>query len=126
MRALVLSLSLLVVILFFSWYTITYLDTSSKEMLSFVNSLEQKVAEENWPSTGEPLDKIDSFWRKTEKKWTMVLDHRETDEIELTLARLKSYIESQELGSALAELSALRFLLEHIPGKERFLLRNVF
>lgn len=126
MRTLIFTLILLIGIVGLSWYTLSYLDNSSQEMLTLINNLENNIKSESWSDTEIPLKDIVSRWDKVEKSWTIVLDHRETDEIELTLARLKSFINSQEQGDALAELSALRFLLEHIPGKEKLLLRNIF
>lgn len=126
MRTLVFTFVLLIGIIGLSWFTLSYLDNSAQEMLQLVDDLESIVKKENWSSTEAPLKSIVSLWKKVEKRWTIVLDHRETDEIELTLARLKSFVETQEQGSALAELSALRFLLEHIPGKEQLLLHNIF
>ena len=126
MRTVIFTSILLIGIIAFSWFTLSYLENTSREMLELVDSLENIITTEDWPAAKDPLTSINSLWGKIEKRWTIILDHSETDEIELTVARLKSYIKSKELGSSLAELSALKFLLQHIPGKHHLQLHNIF
>ncbi|MFA5536494.1 MAG: DUF4363 family protein [Bacillota bacterium] len=126
MRTIIFTFTLLVGIIVFSWFTLSYLEDTSQEMLSLVDSLEKIVTNENWAAAEKPLKSISSLWEKVEKRWTIILNHSETDEIELTVAKLKSYIKSEELGDSLAELSALKFLLQHIPGKHHLQLHNIF
>lgn len=126
MRIIVFVIILLIGLVSFAWYTQHYLETSSEAILKEINLYEGQVKEEIWQEAEASLDKINSHWHRIKTKWKVVLDHRETDEIGLALGRLESFTFVEDQGAALAELYALRFLLEHIPKKERLLLRNIF
>lgn len=117
---------LLAVIFAFSSYTNRVLSTTSQDIASHVDEIEKTIKEGNWDKTEEQLQTIESNWDKTEKKWTVLIDHSEIDNIDISLSRMSKYIEAKEQALALAEAGVLKNLIEHIPDKETLTLKNIF
>lgn len=126
MRIIVFTALLTILVIGFSWYSMEYLHFSSEKILQQLNALEKQIENEDWQEAQQSLTGITDFWNELHKHWKLLVDHRETDEIEIAITRLKSAFRAKEQGDALAELSVLRFYLEHIPAKEQLLLRNIF
>lgn len=126
MRIIVFTALLTILVIGFSWYSMEYLHFSSEKILQQLNALEKQIENEDWQEAQQSLTGITDFWNELHKYWKLLVDHRETDEIEIAITRLKSAFRAKEQGDALAELSVLRFYLEHIPAKEQLLLRNIF
>lgn len=126
MRIVFLTITLLVLIISLSWYGTAYLQASAGELLELLNTAENHILEENWGAAQATLQTVNDRWKEIHTRWKILIDHRETDEIEAAIARLRSFSTTQDQGDALSELSVLSFRLQHIPAKERLLLRNIF
>lgn len=99
--------------------------TSAQELLGHVTELEETITQNHWENSQKKLDQIEVIWSKTKKIWTKQLKHEDSDEIELIIARLRQYIKTQELPSALAEVAALKVLVEYIPNSTALTLENI-
>jgi hypothetical protein len=126
MRIIVFTVFLTILVVGFAWYSMEYLQVSSGKIIQQLDALEKQISDENWHEAQQSLAGIAAYWNEIHKNWKLLIDHRETDEIEIAITRLKSAFHAKEQGDALAELAVLRFYLEHIPAKERVLLRNIF
>lgn len=126
MRIITFTVILTLLVIGFSWSSLKYLEASSEEILRQLEEVEKQVTNEQWQEAQQSLTRIIADWNKTNKHWKYLIDHREIDEIEMTVARLKSACQTREQSDALAELSVLQFYLMHIPAKESLLLRNIF
>lgn len=103
-----------------------FIFTSAQELFAHFDQLEQAIAQEHWNSSLQKIDQITQIWSMTKKHWYYHLNHQEIDEIDLTITRLKQYIQIQELPSALAEVAALKLLIKHIPELTTLTLENIF
>ena len=74
----------------------------------------------------EETDKLKVKWEKDVKWITVLIDHRETDEINKTLSSLREYVIYREVPELMATASSLKQMFEHIPLKERLITENVF
>lgn len=126
MRIVGFTVTLLVLLIALSWYGITYLQSSADEMVALLKTAENYILEENWAAAQTTLQAVNDRWNEIQTRWKILIDHRETDEIEAAITRLRSFSSTQDQGEALSELAVLSFRLKHIPAKERLLLRNIF
>lgn len=107
-------------------YGIQYaLETSSQKLSMELTNAQKEIASGNKATARRSVRKIDKEWRKIEGTWALITDHREMDEIDMTLVRLDSLLQVGQIFLALSELSTMQRLVKHIPEKERFNLKNV-
>jgi len=95
-------------------------------MLEETKELEKAIVESHWKKAEMELKDIHYNWQKKEEIWTLLINHREVDNIELTIGRLESYIKSNNKVLSLGEISALEHWIKHIPEKEAVSLTNIF
>lgn len=123
----IISIAILLAVLIFSGvFTVNMLYKDAGIIESQINDIEELVKNEDWPRVKELLNQMEEKWSGTEKSWTMLVDHMEIDYIDISLTRLKSYIEAEDKTLALGEVGVLRQYVRHIPEKESFKLKNVF
>ena len=60
------------------------------------------------------------------KTWSTLIDHEEIDNIDMTFARLKAFLEAEDTSSALSEATMLIKSITHIPEREKLSLDNLF
>jgi hypothetical protein len=101
------------------------LEKNSEMMNHQLKQLQKAITAGNHQTALKNLDVFEKTWNKTKKGWSMITDHREMDEIEMSLARLQSLLKRKSPTLALEELSVMEHLVKHIPEKERFNWLNV-
>lgn len=126
MKVIILILGVTVVIILSGILINSYLDKSSKIIEDGIDRIEADVRERNWEAAKSDFTQISSKWDKTKVIWSMLVDHIEVDNIDSTLSRIQSHIQTKDYSLSLGEISALRLFVEHIPEKEALSLRNIF
>ncbi|MDI6604359.1 MAG: DUF4363 family protein [Thermoanaerobacteraceae bacterium] len=102
-----------------------YLNTTSQNFNNTIINIEKDVNNEKWDSAKNKIEKLDKTWNKTNSKWAILIEHNEIDEIDITLAKLKSYIYTNNKNFSLAELKTLNEKFKHIPVSEKLILENI-
>jgi hypothetical protein len=105
--------------------TYNYLNTTSQNFNNTIINIEKDVNNEKWDSAKNKIEKLDKTWKKTNSKWAILIEHNEIDEIDITLAKLKSYIYTNNKNFSLAELKTLNEKFKHIPVSEKLILENI-
>lgn len=126
MRVMVISLLIIGFCLGLGLYSYEYLVTSTNQMLEQTSQLNRLIEAEDWPQATSQLNKIHHRWKKEQKIWSLLINHQEIDNVELTLARLQRYIQDRNKVESLVENSVLQHWIEHIPEKEAVSLSNIF
>lgn len=126
MKKLILSLIAMAIIIISSILLIVYFKSSSEKMVEAIEKTTSLVAQNSWEEAKTSIKNIEIMWDDTEKIWTVLTDHFEVDNIEMSLKKSKEYIETQNLPLTLAELESLKFMMEHMHKKEQFNLKNIF
>jgi len=116
----------LVFIIGMGCWTLNQVTRSSDRLLSLSGELEEKIGQNLWNDAGKVLEDIKSTWNSTKTVWTILLNHKEIDNIDITVVKLEQYINTGEVGLSLAEAASLKFLFQHIRDKERPTLKNIF
>ena len=126
MRGVVVSGILFLIVIIFCIYSGASLEKVGKETCYILNEIKDNVEEENWDMASENIIRLQNKWEKDIKWITVLIDHRETDEINQTLSALEEYIDYREVPELMATAATLMQMFEHIPLKERLIIENIF
>lgn len=106
---------------------------ASRTLYSSTQIIEEKILEietntyeKDWESAKDNIKTVMESWPKTEKKWSILLDHSDIDAISTSIFRLSIYLEAKNTTLALAETASLKQLLKTIPHREVLSLTNIF
>lgn len=135
MRTVSAMVAFLVLILAIGWWSSHTLDSSADKLykevksiqiaLKHIESTQEELPPTQWNQAQSSISKLDKMWIRTRSQWMILVDHRELDSIETSLARLNSYIKSKDVTLSKSELANLLLLIKHIPEKEAVNIRNI-
>ncbi|MCX7746947.1 MAG: DUF4363 family protein [Clostridia bacterium] len=100
--------------------------SSAQKLDGYITNLEKHTVSGDWTKAKEQLNVFEENWNRTEKIWSMLLDHIEIDNIDMALSRMSKFVETQNTPLALGEAAVLKHFIKHIPEKESFKLANLF
>ena len=72
------------------------------------------------------IKKLDEKWGQKHDRLAYYIEHDELEKVDTAIVSLKSFIETDDYSSAIAELDKGKFILEHIQKKYAFNLENIF
>lgn len=125
MRFVAVLLILLAVVVGFGVWTVKALQGTAEELAVRIDHMQALVKREQWREAEQELDGLSGHWNKSKKWWTTVVDHREIDNIDFSIVRIREYLWAEDEELALGEAAALKKMIEHIPEKESFTLENI-
>lgn len=100
-----------------------------KHTLIFIESLDNisdTIKEENWNLVASEFSKMKNNWTKVRKLLSILLDHHEIDNIDLSMAKADQYIYAKNLPLSLGEIEVLRQLFTIVKESEALMLTNIF
>lgn len=125
MRALTTIVIIVMLLIGGSFTSYRHIQTTTQIMRIQLEAVEQSISTQKWERAEKELTSAQQSWTKTNTSWSILLDHEEIDTIDLSIKRLERYIETQDVTLSLGEVSALKFLFEHISDAEQFTLKNI-
>ena len=102
-----------------------YIQTSTQALEVPLEAVEQSISTQKWEVAQKELNTAQQRWDKNKTWWTVILDHQETDNIDISLNRLEKYIETHDVSLSLGEVAALKIQVDHISDTEKLNLRNI-
>lgn len=102
-----------------------YLDSTSVALANDIDSVGELVERQEWEEAEASLEKVKEDWDSSKNVWSVLVTHRDIDDIDLTLKHLEQCIRSEELIYARCDLATLRFLIEQTAESHSFILRNI-
>jgi len=102
-----------------------YIKDSATELTQHLEKISNYLDNGQWEQAKEELHAIDATWGKTQKYWSILLNHEEIETIDERLNCLGQYIEHQSLILAKGELALLHSLVKHVYDTETFSLVNL-
>ena len=117
---------LLIFLIIFGVLSYQKIQLAAEELLSKINSIEALVNMERWGEAEAALDELKETWKGTSSLWGILLNHREMENIELSIAKLDRLIATKNMTLIPSEIATLRLFIGHIPEKEAFMLKNIF
>lgn len=126
LKVLLSLLFLVVLVVGASFYMDRILRSTTQEMESQISQVESSSWSGDWKNAETHLEKVIKDWDGTRKTLSVLTEHAEIDQIDAALSRMKQYVRTKDLSPALAEASALKQLIRHIPQKESLNWENLF
>ncbi len=102
-------------------FTEETIDLTSKQL----EDLKTNILDDNI-ETEEKVKNIDDEWKNKQDKLAYYIEHNELEKVNTAIVTMKSYIETEDFSSAIAELEKGKYILEHIKDKNTFDLQNIF
>lgn len=84
------------------------------------------VRNNQWREALAMRDKAEREWHLQKNRWTPLIHNHDLNTITIHLARLKSFLESEEEASALAEIAEMKLKLVQLHEQEVLTLENIF
>lgn len=105
--------------------TYRYLQTTTLTLGAQLEAVEQSISTQKWEVAQKELSTAQQRWDTNKTWWTVLLDHQEIDNIDISMNRLEKYIETHDVSLSLGEVSALKLHVDHIFDTEKLNLRNI-
>lgn len=125
MKTLIATLVLFAVLIGFGTFAYYYIDHTADKLVSQASLVERHGNKENWSQAEKDFSGLHSAWISSSTKWTVLIDHSELDNINISLAKVGEYIKAKDIPGFKSEVAELKLLLKHIPEKEALNLKNV-
>jgi hypothetical protein len=125
MKSMLLAIFFLIAIISGSLFSINYISDQSDVLHKQLVQLESQIDSENWDKADSLYKDFKHDWVKVDHIWSMLIDHYEIDYINIALGELEANIKTKHKEDALAKVSSLQWLVEHIPEKELPNIKNI-
>jgi len=109
-----------------SFTSYRYIQTSTRSLEAQFETVEQSITSQQWEAAQKELTTTQQSWDNAKTWWTVLLDHQEIDNIDISLKRLEKYVATRETPLSLGEVATLKLLVDHIYDTEKFTLTNIF
>ena len=119
---------ILIIILIIGLDIITqnYTKKSTMEITDCLSKLKDEIENENLENAKLKIEELDNKWDNRHEKLAYYIEHDELEKVDTAIVQVKSFIENDDIPSAMAELETGKFVLEHIERKYKFNLQNIF
>lgn len=125
MKWLAMTAAALILLLGASLVSYYYLAGSAEQVCRELAGVEQALWAEDWQQAEAGLEQAEALWSKARRKWAMLIDHKDMDNIEISMVDLSGAIARRERDVALKEEGELVFFLRQIPDGERPTVENI-
>jgi len=125
LRTLITIVIIVILLLGGSLTSYQYIQTSTQALGVPLEAVEQSISTQKWEVAQKELNTAQQRWDKNKTWWTVLLDHQEINNIDISMNRLEKYIETHDFSLSLGEVSALKLQVDHISDTEKLNLRNI-
>ena len=106
--------------------TQNYTKKSTIEITDCLSKLKDEIEKENLENAKLKIEELDNKWDNRHDKLAYYIEHDELEKVDTAIVQVKSFVENDDIPSAMAELETGKFVLEHIERKYKFNLQNIF
>ncbi len=117
---------LLVFIIGLDVYSYYYLKNTAADISRSIEELPETINREDWDKAYSSLARTTKKWSSVKGVWAVLINHDEIDNIDMILARLKSFVKYKDVNESVAEYREFKEVVEHVPESQRFSLVNIF
>ena len=103
-----------------------YTTKTAGDITENLTELKEDIESNDTDSTQKELKQLDEKWDEKHDKLAYYIEHDEIEKIDTAFIKVKSFVENDDIPSAVAELETSKFVLEHIERKYKFNLQNIF
>lgn len=118
MKGIIIICSTVIIVLVAGLGSMFFLNNSASDLADKLQITLDAVNQEDWQEAKTTLQDCLNSWQDLQPRWNALINHKEVDDIQMTLVRAQQYVANEEKASALAELAAAKELIKHVPKKE--------
>lgn len=126
MNRIVISVAALILAIIISTIGVLSLNNSCKNLAENLDEVKQAAIDRDREKSVELTQKVTEIWEKEEKKVSLLVDHREIDEIEQTIKSLSVYARQDNMEKLEEKSSIAAERVRHIRDKEKLSPENIF
>lgn len=125
-KEVVICIVVIIVIVSLDIFTQKYTRSTTSDITQILSDLKSDMLKEDRDKIDEKVKKLDEKWGEKHDRLAYYIEHDELEKVDTAIVSLKSYVETDDYSSAIAELDEGKFILEHIQKKYAFNLENIF
>ena len=126
MKETIICVIIVVLIVSLDIFTQGYTQRATSEITQIFKELKEEMLIENKEQIDNKVKSLDEKWGQKHDALAYYIEHDELEKVDTAIVTMKANIETEDFSSAIAELDAGKFVLEHIQEKNAFNLKNVF
>lgn len=107
-------------------FTQNFTKNTVSEVTKIFADLKGDILKDDKTQIDNGIKKLDEKWDSVHDRLAYYIEHDELEKVDTAIVTTKAYIETDDFSSAIAELDAGKFVLEHIQEKYAFNLKNIF
>ena len=107
-------------------FTQKYTEKSIETTGKMLEDLKMQILNNETNEIENNINEINDKWQEVENKLAYYIEHNELEKVNTAIVEMRSYAETEDFSSAVAELDKGRYILEHIKDKNSFDLQNIF
>jgi uncharacterized membrane protein YgaE (UPF0421/DUF939 family) len=125
-KEVVICIVVIVTIVLLDAVTQKYTRNTTSDITQIFSDLKGNMLEEDKNEIDKKVKILDEKWGQKHDRLAYYIEHDELEKVDTAIVSLKSYVETDDYSSAIAELDKGKFILEHIQKKYAFNLENMF
>ena len=122
----IICIFIIILIIILDIFTQNYTKKSSNEIIECLSELKIEIENDNLKKAQEKIEELDKKWDNKHDKLAYYIEHDELEKVNTAIVQVKSFVENDDIPSAVAEIETGKFVLEHIERKYKFNLQNIF
>ena len=125
-KEVIICIIIVVTIISLDIFTQKYTKNTTSEITQVFADLKSDMLKEDKDKIDEKVKILEEKWGKKHDRLAYYIEHYELEKVDTAIVTLKSYIETEDFSSGIAQLDEGKFILEHIQKKYAFNLENIF
>ena len=125
-KEVVICIVVIILIVSLDIFTQKYTRSTTSDITQIFADLKSDMLKEDRDKFNEKVKILDEKWGQKHDRLAYYIEHDELEKVDTAIVSLKSYVETDDYSSAIAELDEGKFILEHIQKKYAFNLENIF
>ena len=125
-KEIIICIFIIILIIGLDIVTQNYTKKSTIEITECLSELKNEIENENLENAKLKIEELDKKWDNKHDKLAYYIEHDELEKVDTAIVQVKSFVENDDIPSAIAELETGKFVLEHIERKYKFNLQNIF
>lgn len=115
----------LAIILLLNCLQSSYLDKTSKYLLTDINEIKNCIKREDFKGVSSGIEELERNWNIVKDRWDIFCDHDDVKEMTERITSVKVYASYQDIEELVNEYTLLEGLINHIIQAEKLNFSNV-
>ena len=124
-KEIIICIFIIILIIGLDIVTQNYTKKSTIEITECLSELKSEIENENLENAKLKIEELDKKWDNKHDKLAYYIEHDELEKVDTAIVQVKSFVENDDIPSAIAELETGKFVLEHIERNYKFNLQNI-